>query len=205
MIVHDVEQGTPEWHQVRCGIPTASEFDKILTPTGKSSTQAEAYANRIIAEIMTGGAVETWQGNMWSERGNELEAEAASYYEIRKAVKVQKVGFITDDARTMGASPDRLVGNDGLLEIKCPAPHTHVEYLLKQKIDQGYFTQLQGQLLVTGRAWVDIVSYYPTMPSIIMRVERDAIYLSKLRGAIAEFNATVAEKRERMKELGYLE
>lgn len=205
MIIHDVAQGTLEWHQARSGIPTASEFDKILTPTGKPSTQAETYANRIIAEIMTGGAVEGWQGNMWSERGNELEAEAAAYYELRKGVKLQTVGFITDDNRTMGASPDRLIGEDGLLEIKCPSPQVHVEYLLKQKIDQGYFTQLQGQLLVTGRAWVDIISYYPTMPSIIMRVERDPIYISKLRGAITEFNLMIAEKRNRMIELGYMQ
>ena len=204
MKIHDVEQNSPEWIAIRLGIPTASAFEKIFTPTGKASTQAEAYADLLLAEIMVGGPVEVWQGNQWTERGHELEQEAADYYAMTRGVTLKKVGFITDDAVTMGCSPDRLIEGGGLLEIKCPAPHTHVKYLLKQEIDQGYRSQLMGQLLISGEPWVDIISYYPAMPSVIMRVERDPIYISKLRAALDEFNATVAEKKKRMIELGYL-
>lgn len=204
MLIHDVEQNSPEWHALRAGKPTASEFDKIFTPTGRDSKQAEGYANRLLAELIVGGQVETWGGNMWTDRGHELEAEAADYYAIRTGATLEKTGFITDDDCTMGASPDRLVNDDGLLEIKCPSPHVHVEYLLNEKIDNGYFTQLQGQMLVTGRLWVDIISYHPNMPPVIMRVPRDAIYISKLRGKLADFKIMMEEKRQRLIELGHL-
>jgi hypothetical protein len=204
MKIHDVQQNTPEWLALRIGIPTASAFDKILTPTGKPSTQAEAYADLLLAEIMVGGPVEVWQGNQWTERGHELEQEAADYYAMTKGVTLKKVGFITDDEMTMGCSPDRVIEGGGLLEIKCPAPHTHVKYLLKQEIDQGYRSQLMGQLLISGEPFVDIISYYPAMPSVIMRVERDGIYLANMRKALNDFNKMVAEKKARMIELGYL-
>lgn len=206
MKIHDVEQNTPEWHAARAGIPTASCFDKICTPTGKASTQAEGYANLLIAEWMTGGQVETWAGNQWSERGHELEADAAAYYEMVKQVKLEKIGFVTDDAGTMGASPDRKIeGLNRLVEIKCPSPAVHISYLLNNKIDQGYNSQLQGQLLVTGFDGVDIISYCPGLPSIIIPNERDPIYLGTMRRMIDNFNEMLAEKKARIIELGYKE
>lgn len=212
MIIHDVEQNSEEWHILRAGLPTASCFDKICTPTGKASTQAEGYANLLIAEWMTGGQVATWAGNQWSERGHELEPEAAAYYELTKGVKLNKIGFCTDgemidgkpEGMTMGASPDRAVeGSDWLVEIKCPSPAVHISYLLKDKIDQGYNSQLQGQLLVTGKAGVDIVSYCPGLPPLIIPTPRDSVYISKMRGMLKEFNEMLAEKKARMIELGY--
>ncbi|MFN8994070.1 MAG: lambda exonuclease family protein [Pseudomonadota bacterium] len=204
MIIHDVEQGSAEWHALRAGIPTASEFDKILSPTGKKSAQAEGYANRLLAELIVGGSVETWEGNVWTERGKELEQEAADFYEMSKGVTLKKVGFITDNERTMGASPDRLIEGGGLLEIKCPSPHVHVAYLLKGEVDQGYNSQLQGQMLVTGEAWVDIVSYHPQMPPVIMRVKRDESYIKSLREALDEFTATIEKKKASLIEAGHL-
>lgn len=204
MIVHDVEQGGAEWFALRAGIPTASEFDKILSPTGKKSTQAEGYANRLLAELIVGGSVETWGGNMWTERGHELEQEAADFYEMSRGVVLKKVGFITDDKKTMGASPDRLIEGGGLLEIKCPSPHVHVEYLLKGTIDQGYNSQMQGQMLVTGEDWVDIVSYHPQMPPVIMRVAKDPAYQGKLREALSEFSAMLEIKKQTLAKLGHL-
>src|SRR5579871_3733967 len=103
MIVIDCEQGSDEWHKARLGLPTASEFDKIITPTGKPSTQYDAYANRLLAEIMVGHSVETFEKTPWMERGNALEADAASFYELQREVTLTPVGFVTDDARTMGA------------------------------------------------------------------------------------------------------
>lgn len=207
MIIHrDIEQGTPEWHQLRLGIPTASEFDKIITSGGKPSTQADAYANRLLAEIIVGQPVETFKKSAWMERGNELEPEAAAYYEMTNGIDTEKVTFVTDDERTMGASPDRLVGDDGLLELKCPAPHTQIDYILNGKLDRDYWPQVQGQLYVTKRKWVDLVSYYPGMRKpVVIRVARDEAYITTMSGLLVKFTATVAAKKARLIELGHLE
>jgi hypothetical protein len=196
MITYNVEQGTPEWLEARMGIPTASEFDKLLTPTGKPSTQGKAIAHRLVAEILTGRPQSTWNGNADTERGKELEPDAVAFYEMLHG-ETTKVGFITDDARTMGCSPDRLVGEDGLLEIKCPAAHTHVEYMLTG-IDRGYMPQLQGQLLVTGRKWVDWMSYHPEMQPVIVRVTRNEAYLELLSVALEQFTKTMNEMKTKL-------
>lgn len=204
MIIHNIEQGSPEWFAARAGIPTASEFDKIITPaTGKASTQADGYQNRLVAEIIAGRPLQTFTGNIWTERGKDLEQEAADYYAFIRGVELEKVGFVTDDNRTMGCSPDRLVGDEGMLEIKVLAPHTHVEYMLSGKTEQFHRPQTQGQLLVTGRVWVDTLAYFEPKPelSIIVRSERDVEYLDKLAGLLAEFNAGVQRKLAMLKEM----
>jgi hypothetical protein len=204
MIVHDVLQGSPEWLACRLGIPTASEFDKIITAGGQTSRQAGSYADRLLAEIMVGKPVETFKGTAWTGRGNDLEPDAAAFYELQRDVETVRVGFCTDDTRTMGASPDRLIGEDGLLEIKCPAPHTHVKTLLDQNLDRDHYPQIQGQLLVTGKKWVDIISYHPEMPSLILRVERDEAYLSTMRKLLNDFQRDLQTKRGKMVVLGYM-
>lgn len=202
MQIHNIEQGTPEWYAIRAGKPTASGFDKILSPTGKPSTQADAYANSLLAEIMAGGAVEEWEGNQWTERGNEFEDEAVLFYEMQKDIEAEKVGFVTNHG--VGCSPDRFVGEDGLLEIKCPKASTQVKYLLNNKLESKYIPQIQGQLYVTGRKWCDWLSYSPELPSIIIRVERDESYITSLSGALQRFLKTLDDKRQRMIELGHL-
>lgn len=201
----ECEQGTMDWLQARIGIPTASGFEKIITPTGKASTQAEAYSEKLLAEYILGYPVETFTGNAHTERGKELEPHAVRFYEVQRDVDTKPVGFCTDDARTIGASPDRLVGDDGLLEIKCPAPQTHVHYLLTGEIDKGYWPQVQGQLLVTGRKWVDWLSYHPEMPPVIIRVERDEAYLATMATLLKEFTEKLEKKREKLISLGHLE
>lgn len=203
MLLHDVQQGTPEWHSLRCGIPTASEFHKILTPTGKLSAQADDYANRLMAERITGKSEDGFDGSKWTDRGKELEPQAVQFYELRNDIETVAVGFCTNDEMTMGASPDRLVGDDGLLEIKCPATHTHIDYMLNQQLDKGYYPQIMGQLLVTGRKWVDWMSYHPEMPPVIIRVGRDEPYIEKLAALLAEFTKKIEEKRSRIVSLGY--
>lgn len=198
MQVHNVEQGTPEWFAARLGIPTASEFSKIITATGKPSAQANDYSLTLVAERMLGHEVEKWQGNMWTERGKELEQEAADYYELTTGAELQKVGFVTNDAGTAGCSPDRLVGDDGLLEIKCPAAHTHLKYMLDKKLDTAYMPQLQGQLFVTGRQWVDIISYYPELKPVIIRVARNENYISTLQELLEEFTADIEATQSRL-------
>jgi hypothetical protein len=207
MIIHrDIEQGSDEWHQLKLGIPSASCFDKIITAGGQPSKQAEAYANTLLAELLVGKPVETFKKTGWMERGNELEAEAAAYYELTNDIETEKVAFITDDERTMGCSPDRLVGEDGLLELKCPAPNTQIDYILNGKLDRDYWPQVQGQLLVTKRKWVDLVSYYPGMKKpVVINVLRDEAYITTMWGLLAKFTAGLQAKKQRLIELGHME
>lgn len=203
MIIHEVAQGTTEWLELRAGIPTASEFSRILTPTGKPSKSAEPYMHELLAERLLHQPLDTFTSS-WMERGTALEDEAAKYYAFQMEVQPAKVGFITTDDGRAGVSPDRLVGDEGLLEIKVPAPGTHVRYLLFKPVDRVYFPQLQGQLWVTGRKWLDILSYCPGLPEAQIRVERDDDYIEKLSGEIARFcetlDATHAELLDRIQE-----
>lgn len=200
MIIHDVVQGTPEWIALRCGIPTASAFDRILTPGGKASKQAEGYLHQLIAERLMGHAVEEVI-TTWMSRGQQMEAEAVAYYESLRERETIKIGFLTNDAGTIGASPDRFVGDDGLLEIKVPKESTHVGYLLTKAVDAAYYPQVQGQLWVSGRAWLDVMSYHPEMPQALVRVERDEAYIATLSAAVEAFSGELervtAEARER--------
>ena len=195
MIVHDVEQGTDEWLALRCGIPTASMFDKIITPTGKASTSSGGYMNTLLAEWLTGkpGGMEP---TAWMQRGTEMEPEARAWYEMETDADVSTVGFLTRDDGLIGCSPDGLIGNSGLLEIKCPSPGVHVEYLLSGKIPDKYWPQVQGQLWIAERDWCDFISYNPDMQPLRIRVERDEKYIKTMTGLLDAFLAQMLEKRE---------
>lgn len=204
MIIVDVEQGTDAWHQARLGIPTASKFEKIISPTGKQSIQWEAYAHEILAEEIVGRNIEGYR-SADMEEGQRREDESVNYYELKKEIDTTKVGFITNDAKTIGCSPDRLVGKDGLLEMKNPKHGTQVDYLLLEtNVAKSYWPQLQGELYVSERHWVDIMSYFPGMPEVVVRVERDEPYIRLMDEMLAEFNAKLAKKRSRLIELGHL-
>lgn len=204
MIIHDVGQGSIDWLRLRLGIPTASDFSSIITPTGKPSAQAEEYANYLLAEKMLGYQVEDFTGTKWTERGQEIEHNAVHYYEFQNSINVQKVGFVTDDGHTMGCSPDRLIGDDGLLEIKCLKANTHVGMLLSQTPDPKHKPQLQGQLYITGRQWMDIEYFHPELSSLIVRVGRDEPYIALMSELIDTFTSRLSEKKLRLVELGYL-
>lgn len=206
MIEHNVKQGSEEWFKVRAGIPTASNFGKIITPTGKISTQCRPYASFLLAERILGKPLDKFQDAKpyWMERGNELECDAASMYEFMHDTKTVKAGFCTNDGMTAGCSPDRFVGDDGLLEIKCPAPWTHVENLVAEEIDKDYIPQVQGQLYITGRKWCDWFSYYPEITPSVIRVYRDEDYIARLHEAIAGFNADMIKQIEILKSKGVI-
>lgn len=187
MKTYDCVQGTSEWLELRAGIPTASQFDMLLTPTGKPSASAVRYMHMLLAERMMGRPM-TEHMSFWMERGSEMEAEAVSFYQFQRDVETEVVGFVTNDAGTIGASPDRLVGEDGLLEIKCPAPHTHIGYLLWKTVDKAYYPQVQGQLWITERSWLDILSYHPELPPALIRVERDEQYIKELAAVVTAFS-----------------
>lgn len=183
----DVQQNSEAWDNLHIGIATASAFDKIITPTGKSSTQYKGLAYKLIAERIMKRRVDSPR-NMWMERGHELEDEAVAFYEFQVDMSAKLCGFVETDDGRYGCSPDRLVGEDGLLEIKCPAPNTQVEYLIEENVAREYYPQIQGQLFVTGRKWVDIIAYYPVMPPSIIRVERDDVFLLALESLLKKFS-----------------
>lgn len=207
MIKHDIEQGTPEWRLLRAGMPTASEFDKIITPTGKRCKEAttDNFANRLIAELMMGEPVETFGGSHYMNRGKELEDEAAQFYSLITGHEIEKVGFCTDDAKRYGCSPDRfIVGQKKGLEIKVVAPQTQVAYLLSRKLDLDYFPQIQGNLLVTNYETWDWFSYCPGLPPCLITVTRDLRYLCEMQVALADFHKLLEDKLQFMADEGHI-
>jgi putative phage-type endonuclease len=195
MRIINVPQRSPEWFAARLGVPSASNFAKVITPGGKKSTQVEGYLNRLVADILTGRS-EQQEANEAMQRGTELEPEARSYYELI-AGPVEEVGFcIHDDG--FGCSPDGVVG-DGLLEIKCPMAHTHVEYLRDGVIPSIYIPQVQGQMLVMDKQWCDFLSYHPDMKPLLVRVERDDKFCSTLHEALKELVESIRVNVEAFK------
>lgn len=189
MIEHQVDQGSQAWLQLRLGIPTASEFDKVLTPkTMKLSAQARGYAHRLVAETLLGYPVEDLSNLKWIERGVELEPQAVRSYEFDTDLQTRKVGFITSDDGMIGASPDRLlVGANGAVELKCPAPGTHIGYLI-DGFGSDYIVQVQGQMLVGGFDFIDRYSFHPDLPPHRERTGRDEVMIKALSDALDQFN-----------------
>jgi hypothetical protein len=184
---HDVAQYSDEYDRLRLGIPTSSNFHKIITPQGKPSKQWREYACVLIAERILQQKIEFYNSPAM-ERGLIVETEAADWYEFDQDVTTQRVGFITDDDHTVGCSPDRLVGGDGLLEIKAPLPHTQVEYWISGEISERFRPQLQGQLYISQRSWVDIVCWHDVLPKLVMRVEPDEKFIEALDRELLIFN-----------------
>ena len=198
MKIIDCLQGSPEWFLARCGIPTASNFDKIVDTSGKPSKQRRKYLYQLAGEKITGKPEETYQ-NAAMLRGTQMEGEARSFYELTNGEKVVQVGFCSSEGKAIyGASPDGFVGDDGGVEIKCPMISTHVGYLLDGNLPTDYFQQVQGGLLVTGRKWCDFISYYPGIDPLVVRVFPDMGFLLKLE---AELNLFCAELEEVVKKL----
>jgi hypothetical protein len=193
MKIHECVQGTTLWTTLRSGIPTASAFDCIVTPSGKISKSQERYMFTLLAERLMGHPVAE-HISLWMQRGTELEAKAVSYYENVRDMDTVPVGFITNDAGTVGASPDRLVGDRGLLEIKVPSEHIHMSYLLKAgSAYDAYRVQVQGQLWISEKEWSDVVSWHPDLPPAMMRVERDEKFIDLLSKEVMEFSAALEE------------
>lgn len=201
MIRLDMPQGSDEWLKARLGIPTASQFHRLVTPkTGKLSAASDGYLHELIAEWALGVSLdETLTAFM--QRGTDLEESAVSLYEFTKDVVTDPVGFCLTDDRTAGCSPDRLVGDDGGLEIKCPGAAQHVANILE--MTTKYTAQVQGALWVTGRDWWDLLSYHPTMPPAMVRIRRDEAFIKLLAGAVAEFTERLEQAKATMIAKGY--
>lgn len=177
MQIHDVDQRSDEWYSLRAGMPTASEFSKIVTSKGEPSKSVSGYALTLAAELFAGKPVDAWEGNAWTERGREMESRAVELYEFAHDLDTVPVGFVTDDKDTMGCSPDRLIGDDGLIEVKCLKAENHVKAILYYQKNgrppTDYVQQAQGQMMICGRKWCDIVFYHPELPMLTIRTEPD--------------------------------
>ena len=184
IIIKDFEQGSPEWFAARCGIPTASGFDKIICKDKKGgwtqSKQREKYMYQLAGERITGVSTDSYS-NEHMERGKILEEEARQFYELTRSVTVNQVGLCyKDDKKLFSCSPDGLV-DDGGIEIKCPAIHNHISYMLDNNaLVKDYFQQVQGSIYITGLKWWDIISYYPAMKPVVVRVLLDDSFIQQL-------------------------
>jgi hypothetical protein len=194
----DVGQYSDEHDRLNLGIPTSSNFHKIITPQGKPSKQWREYACVLIAEQILQRKIDFYKSPAM-ERGLIVEAEAADWYEFDQDVTVQRIGFITDDNNTVGCGPDRLVGDEGLLEIKAPLPQTQVEYWLCGEVNERFRPQLQGQLYVSQRSWVDIVCWHDVLPKVVMRVEPDEKFITALDRELQIFNFFIERVMEKIR------
>lgn len=194
MKIHNCEQRSLTWHNLRIGIPTASNFKKIVTPKGKLSTQADGFMNTLLAEWALGCQLDT-PTSTYMEIGTDREPESVASYEFETGRTTAEVGFVSTADGMIGCSPDRLIGDNGILELKNPAAQTHVGYLRSRSIEEEYKPQLQGNLFVCEREWIDVQSYYPALPSVIMRVARDEDYIEALSSALGEFVERLLEAR----------
>lgn len=180
--IFDCDQGTPEWHECRRGIPTASRFADVLAK-GQGITRRK-YLLTLAGEAITGECAESFS-NAHMERGHVMEADARNLYAFDHDVEPQLVGFMRRGRA--GCSPDSLVGDNGMLEIKSKLPHLQLDVLEKGKLPSEHVAQVQGQLWIAGRDFCDFVSYWPKLPLFCIRVERDDAYISALKQAIADF------------------
>ncbi len=196
--IFDCIQGSPEWHLCRAGIPTASEFSTVMARGrgGGESITRRKYMLTLIGQRLT-GKVEEGYTNGHMERGKEMEQEARDLYAMVADVEPQKVGFMRrGDA---GASPDSLIGNDGLLEIKTKLPHLQLECLLSDEVPSEHVAQVQGQLWISAREWLEFVSYWPGIRLFRKRVYRDEAYIARLKVAVDDFNSEMLELLEKVK------
>jgi hypothetical protein len=208
MRIIDCVQGNEEWERWR-NRPTASEFGKFITPAKADySSQATGYAAKIVAKRL--GVYTEPPPTYWMEWGMEQEPNAIHAYEKSTGEQVQRVGFVLPDGTdAYGGSPDGLVGNDGIIECKCPAPETLIQYHADGRVPITYKPQIQGLLLITGRAWCDFMVFHPELTPFVRRVEPDLKYQARiaeclllLLGEIERLESQVERVRHELVSIG---
>jgi len=199
-------QQTEEWFKARLGKVTASRVSDVIakTKSGYSASRAK-YMTQLILERITGERAESYS-NAAMEWGIEQEAFARAAYEAHANVLVDQCGSFDHPSIPMSsASPDGLVEQDGLVEIKNPMSHTHLETLLTKTVNGDYVTQMQWQMACTGRKWCDFVSYDSRMPEhlrlFVKRVERDDETIAELEKEVSKFLSELEDKVNKLKEL----
>lgn len=190
------DQGTPEWLAERAGKVTASALSNVMM--AKTTAGYQNYMAQLICERLTGEPVETFKSSAM-EYGTETEPQARAFYELETGLEVVECGFVQHTPiEGSGASPDGLVGDLGLVEIKCPQPAKHIKNLMGGNIDKGYALQMQWQMECTGREWCDFVSFNPSFPDhlklSVRRVDRDAEVIEEIKAAVTNFLADLDSK-----------
>lgn len=180
--IFNCEQNSPQWFACRLGIPTASRFSDVLAK-GQGITRKK-YLLTLASEVITGEQGESYS-NPYMERGHAMEDGARDLYAMMRDADPQQVGFMRRGRA--GASPDSLLGDDGLLEIKTKAGHLQLDVLEQDRLPPEHAAQVQGQLWISGRSYCDFVSYWPRLPMFIKRVERDEKYIATLAQAVTDF------------------
>lgn len=195
----ECEQGTDAWFQARLGKITASNFDKIITKTGKLSASSEEVINKAVAEIILGKPDEFYRSEAM-ERGNELEEQALKFFNFSYGYDFKATGFLESENGGYGCSPDAIdLENKIGLELKCPMAHTHIGYLAGNELPKKYYQQVQGCLMVTGfKKWV-FGSYHPEMKGLHVVVERDEKFIEEMRKQIEICVKKIAERYEQLK------
>lgn len=205
MKIIDHPQGSPEWLQSRCGIPSASRFAAVMAKI-KSGESAERmkYRADLVVERLTGKPLDGFTSAAMKQ-GTEREPFARMAYEARTGLIVQEVGFCLLDDGLAGASPDGLLDDKGGLEIKCPERLAHLRYLQQAAEPPEYTWQIQGGMWVTGRAWWDFVSFNPDFPEhlqlVVRRIPRDDKAIAMLAEEVARFSAEVRTETENVRNL----
>jgi putative phage-type endonuclease len=200
-----MEQRTPEWFAKRLGKVTASRIADLMakTKTGPGASRAN-YLAQLVTERLTGTPTESYKSPAM-DWGIEQEAAARDAYSARMGVLVDEVDFVDHPTMQAGASPDGLVGEDGLIEIKCPNTSTMLEYLEDRTIPQKYRLQMQWQLAVTGRDWCDFVAFDPRLPEhlqlLVIREPRNTDLVVEITHEVNRFLAEVERKVAFLKEL----
>ena len=191
-MIEMMDQGTEEWFTIRIGKVTASRVADVIakTKTGYSASR-DNYMAQLVCERLTGQKGESFT-NAAMQHGTDTEPLARAAYEALRDVLVDEVGFVPHPSIIMaGASPDGLVGDDGLLEIKCPNTATHIETLLSQSVPGKYNTQMQFQMACTGRQWCDFVSFDNRLPEelqlFVKRVPRDNELIKQMEDEVVKF------------------
>lgn len=210
MRIIECQQKDETWWKYRRGMPTASEFSRIITPVrGQPSEQATALIDELIAQKFS----RYWPPSdaelfmtQAMQHGVRHEDDARNWYEMTRNVDVRQVGFCISDCGRYGASPDGLVGDDGAIEIKCPTETTQVRYLREGVLPSEYKCQCHGVLLVTKRNWVDFISWSDNdnIPTFVIRVEPDEFTLKlkdclESEGGFLDKYTSALEKIERLR------
>jgi len=201
-----MQQRTPEWQAARLGKATGSRIADIVarTKAGYSTSRAN-YAAQLVCERLTGVAAESFVSSAM-QWGSEKEPEAQRLYAFEHDIEVAPVGFLDHPRIALsGASPDGLIGETGLIEVKCPITATHIDTLLGQSIPGRYLTQMQWQMAVSCRHWCDFVSYDPRLPADLRlftrRVHRDEALIAALEREVTGFLAEVSDTLARLARL----
>lgn len=200
MRIIQCRQQTEEWERWR-NRPTTSEFYKFCTPArGEYASQATAYAAKIVAKRL--GVYTEPPPTFWMEWGIEHEPNAKHAYTQMTGREITEAGFIVPDGTdSYGGSPDGLVGDDGVIEIKCPAPETLISYHAEGKLPLQYKPQIQGLLLISGRAWLDFFAFHPELTPFLLRVEPDAKYQTRLAECLLLLLQEVQEIESKVKRM----